>query len=261
MIRSAALIFFSALVAAAQVDPDYVIPKENPHASPDDLQRGQRLFLGHCASCHGPAGEGGRGASLARPRLPRAPDDPALFKVIRDGLPGTEMPAAWVMINREIWQVAAYVRTLGRVAEERLSGDGGRGEAIYRGKGNCVQCHSITGHGGAFGPELTEIGSRRSATYLRAALLEPDSAVPEGFLQVRLTARDGRRLTAIRLNEDTFTIQIRDLASGILSFRKQDLKELLKDWGKSPMPGVRGALSDAEVADLVAYLAFLRGAK
>src|SRR5215467_5939727 len=92
------------------VDPEYVITKENPFTSAADLQAGQRVFLGQCAGCHGPRGEGGRGAVLAQPRLRHAPDDESLFRTIRDGIRGTEMPSADTITSREIWQIATYVR-------------------------------------------------------------------------------------------------------------------------------------------------------
>lgn len=243
---------------AAQIDPDYVVPKQNPQTSPADIERGRQLFQSHCAGCHGPNGEGGRGPMLARPRLRRAPDDPALFQLLRDGIAGTEMPAAWVMTSKEMWQTAAFVRTLGRLAEEKVPGDPGRGEQLYRTKGGCAQCHVIHGRGGTFGPELTEIGGRRSAAYLREALVDPGKAVPEGFLQVRLVTRDGRRITGVRLGEDTFTIQVRD-PEGLHSFVKQDLKEYQKDPGKSPMPAYGNTFSASELDDVVAYLVSLRG--
>jgi mono/diheme cytochrome c family protein len=63
----------------------------------------------------------------------------------------------------------------------------------------------------------------------------------------------------VRLHEDTFTIQLRDLAGRTYSFLKEDLRELHKDFGKSPMPSFRGVLTAAEMDDLVAYLASLRG--
>lgn len=258
MIRTVLLAWIGAAAALAQIDPEYVVPKQNPHTSPADLNRGRQLFLGHCAPCHGPQGEGGRGPYLARPVLRRAPDDAALFELIRDGIPGTEMPAAWVMIMKEVWQVAAYVRTLGRLAEEKVPGDAARGGQLYRTKGNCAQCHAIQGQGGTFGPDLTEIGARRSAAYLRAALLEPDKTAPEGFLQVRLVTKDGKRITGARLNEDTFTVQVRD-PNGMYSFQKQDLREYHKDPGKSPMPGYRDAFTAPEFDDIIAYLASLRG--
>jgi putative heme-binding domain-containing protein len=191
--------------------------------------------------------------------LRHAPDDEALFLVIRDGIKGTEMPAGYAVDTRETWQLAAYVRSLGRTARETVPGDPKRGQELYQTKEHCSQCHIISGQGGSLGPELTEIGSRRSAAHLRAAVLDPASTLPEGFLEVRLTTKDGRRITGVRLNEDTFTIQVLDLNAGLRSFFKDDLKELQRDTGKSPMPSFRGALSASEVDDLVAYLVSLRG--
>ena len=257
--RLVCMVFAVALWAMAQVDPEYVIPKTNPYAAPADVQNGQQLFMGQCARCHGPKGEGGLGAVLAQPRLRRAPDDESLFMVIRDGIKGSEMPAGYAVDTRETWQLAAYVRSLGRLAPEKVPGDPKRGQDLYRTKGRCAQCHIVGGQGGSLGPELTEIGSRRSAAHLRATVLDPESRLPQGFLQVRLVTKEGARMTGLRLNEDIFSIQVRDLNGGIHSFVKQDLKELQRDTGKSPMPSFRAVLSASEVDDLVAYLVSLRG--
>ena len=257
--RLVCMILASVLAMAAQVDPEYVIPKENPYTGAADLKRGEQLFLGQCAGCHGPKGEGGKGAVLAQPRLPHAADDESLFRVIRDGIRGTEMPGAFTMTMREVWQLAGHVRSLGRVAPETLAGDAKRGEELYRAKGKCGQCHVVNGQGESVGPELSDIGARRNATHLRAALLDPETALPDRFLQVRVVTKEGRRVTGVRLGEDTFTIQLRDLKGQPYSFLKQDLKDLQKDFGKSPMPSFRSALSATEVDDLVAYLASLRG--
>ena len=234
-------------------------PPLNPYLSPKDVARGERLFMGNCALCHGPRGDGGLGTKLAVPRLPRAPDDKALFNIIKNGIEGTEMPRAWRMLDREIWQLIAYVRTLGHTAPPATAGDPGRGEQLYRTKGNCVQCHTMAGHGGRMGTELTEVGARRSPAYLRTSLLDPEAAVPEKFLQVRVVTRDGRRITGIRLNESTFSIQVRDFTDGLHSFWKSELAELHKERGKSPMPSYRDVFTTAELDDLVAYLSSLRG--
>ena len=260
--RLVSLILLSTFTLIAQVelvDPEYVIPKDNPHTTPADLKRGEQLFLGQCAGCHGPRGEGGKGAFLAQPRLRRAPDDQSLFLVIRDGVKGTEMPSAHTLTSREIWQLASYVRSLGRLPLENVPGDPKRGEEIYRAKGNCAQCHIVNGQGGSLGPELTEIGARRSASRLRAVLMDPGANVVEGFLEVRLVTSEGRRIDGVRLNEDTFTIQVRDLNGGIYSFVKRELKDLQRDPGKTPMPSFRGAFSPAEADDLIAYLVSLKG--
>jgi mono/diheme cytochrome c family protein len=63
------------------------------------------------------------------------------------------------------------------------------------------------------------------------------------------------------MNEDTFTIQLRDYSDRIYSFDKSTLRELHKDWGKSPMPSYRTTFTDAEIQDVIAYLSAQGGAK
>lgn len=238
-----------------------------------ELEQGQRLFETHCAACHGPHGEGGKGPTLAQPSLPRAGDDPSLLRIIRDGISGTEMPGARLQSN-DIARVAAFVKSLGSRPPEPVPGDAGRGEQFYKTKGGCVQCHTIHGRGGAFGPDLSDIGLKRSPAYLRRALVNPgaevplsfsafrsDVSLPLNFLYVRAVTRDGSEIDGVRVNEDTFSIQIRDASGQVHSFFKADLLELHKDFGKSPMPSYAAALSKDELDDLIAFLVTLRGNK
>ncbi len=226
-----------------------------------DLLNGGKLFRVHCALCHGPNGEGGRGPMLTRARLSRAPDDAALLKILEDGIRGTEMPGAGAMSDREMRQTAAYVRSLGRVVLKPVPGDAARGAEIFRGKGSCAGCHSIHGEGGVAGPDLSVIGESRSAAYLRESIVNPGAAVPEGYLLVTVVPASGQPVTGVRVNEDSFSIQIRDSAGRSYSFWKKDLAQVDKQPGKSPMPSYKGQLSDAELTDLVAYLASLKESK
>src|SRR5579872_6189594 len=140
-----------------QAEPTFEIPRQNPYTSAADVERGARLFRTNCGVCHGPAGAGGRGANLAQAKLRRAPDDRALFLVIRQGIPGTEMPPGWwILDDHEMWQVAAYVRSLGRVAPEKVSGNVKDGSRLFRTAG-CVGCHQVALEGGRLGPSLTDI--------------------------------------------------------------------------------------------------------
>lgn len=261
MLRRPAVFLWVLTIATSPWLTGEEIPKGNPYKGAADLERGRQLFAGHCAPCHGPAGNGGRGANLARPTLPRAPDDATLFQVIRDGIPGTEMPGSWALNEHESWQVAAFVRTLGRTAVEKIPGDAARGELLFRTRGNCRQCHSVGSRGGRMGPPLTEVGARRSAAFLRAKLLQPEANIPEGFFQVEVVTKSGQHISGMRLNEDTYSIQLRDLSDNLHSFWKEDLVELRKDRTRTPMPAYRGTFSDSEMDDVVAYLASLRGEK
>lgn len=183
-----------------------------------------------------------------------------MFNVIASGIPETEMPGHW-FTDRELIQLVVFVRTLGRVAPQKAPGDPANGQKLYAGKGGCVQCHTVGGRGGAIGPDLTDIGARRSLAYLRESLVNPEAAAPDGFLEVQLVTRNGQRITGVRLNEDTFSIQIRDLSGGFRSFLKTELKELNRMPGKSPMPNYAGVFTSNELDDVVAYLDSLRGAQ
>lgn len=222
-----------------------------------DARWGQRLFESQCALCHGQDGSGGRGPNLRRTHLNHAPDEAALVKVISDGLP-PEMPGFWQLSEREVASVAAYVKSLGSLPVEAVAGDPGRGRRLYQAKG-CAACHMVAGDGSGYGPELSEIGAKRSPAYLRESLIAPEAAVPEDFLLVEAVTRAGETVRGLRLNEDTFTIQIKDARGQFHSFRKSELQEVRKLRGKSPMPSYQGALSAEELSDLVAYLAGLRG--
>jgi putative heme-binding domain-containing protein len=142
-----------------------------------------------------------------------------------------------------------------------VPGDPVRGAEIYRGKGNCTGCHAVGGEGGVSAPDLSAIGESRSAAFLRESIVNPGAAVPEGYLLVTVVPRSGPRATGVRLNEDSFSIQIRDAGGALYSFWKKDLAEIDRQRGKSPMPSYQGQLSDTELTDLVAYLASLKEAK
>jgi putative heme-binding domain-containing protein len=228
-----------------------------PAESPPDLAAGRKIFESQCALCHGQTGTGGRGPALNRPKLQKAPDDEALRKVISGGIP-PEMPGAWQLHEREVAGVAAYVRSLGAVPPEKLPGDPLRGAAVYDRKG-CSGCHMNAGTGQGIGPELSDIGARRNAAWLRQTLLKPAGSLPEGFLYIAAVTSSGETVRGIRVNEDSFTIQLKDAQGRFHSFRKAELKELRRLKQESPMPSFEGALSAAELDDIVAYLAGLRG--
>ncbi len=228
--------------------------------SPADKTLGERLYLTQCAMCHGQQGEGGRGPVLAKPKLLHAPDDDALRAVIRVGIAGTGMPGTR-LIETESLELTAYVRKLGRVTPTVLSGDAQRGEQLYRGKGACVACHMLSGNGGASGPDLTGVGASRSPQHLRESLLDPAADLPRGFAHISVVTRAGRKLSGVRVNEDGFSIQFRDIAGTLHSFWKAELREFRKDLKQSPMPSYRNKLTPSELDDLVAYLASLQEAK
>ena len=238
-------------------------------SQPADLEKGRQLFLAMCSRCHGVRGAGGEGPNLNRPVLSRAPDDQALREIIRDGIPDRGMPRVRRFTNGELNDIAAFVRSLGRIDSTAPLGNVEQGKAVYQRLG-CSSCHTISGEGGILGPELTDIGSHRAPDYLKQAIVEPAAALPRGvlaapgrgfdeFLPIHAVTGSGQEVRGLRVNEDSFTIQVRDSSGRLYSFRKDALRQLDKEHGKSLMPEYRNRVSGSDLDSLVAYLASLDG--
>ena len=93
---------------------------------------------------------------------------------------------------------------------------------------------------------------------MQRTLLDPSSQMMPVNRPVRVVTKDGSVINGRRLNEDTYSLQIIDDRERLLSLAKADLREftIVKT---SPMPSARSVLSDAEIADMLAYLLTLKG--
>ena len=138
-------------------------------------------------------------------------------------------------------------------------GDAAAGRAVFVGKGGCVNCHSVENRGGSVGPDLSEIGLRRTPESLRLAMVDPDAEIYQDYLTVVAVTKLGQRIEGIALNEDDLSIQLRDAGGNPRSLLKQNLKELRRE-ERSLMPSYASKLSAAEIDNLTAYLSTLRGA-
>ena len=138
------------------------------------------------------------------------------------------------------------------------AGDAASGRAIFEGKGACLTCHAINGHGGSLGPDLSKIGVTRTAESLRLALVNPNAEIDKEYFTVVAVTKRGQTVRGIALNEDDLSIQIRDSDGNPRSFLKDDLKSVYREQ-RSLMPSYASRLTAAEIGDVVSYLRTLRG--
>jgi putative heme-binding domain-containing protein len=229
--------------------------------TPADIEAGGRLFQSTCVGCHGPDGDAIAGVRLASGQFRRATSDEELIGIIVGGISGTSMPPS-KFSEGEAGTIVAYLRSMATAgsADTTTTGDAGRGRTIVEGKGQCLTCHSVGDRGARIGPDLTAVGGARRRVELEKSILQPDAEIREENRFARAVTREGATVNGRLMNQDTFTLQLLDSKGQLVSLSKSSLRsyELLKT---SPMPSYRDKLSMQEVADVVSYLASLKGSR
>lgn len=228
----------------------------NPYTTPEHEEAGARLFRAQCAGCHGPDGTGtGAGPNLASGARVHGNSDEALFRTISKGLQGTSMPA-FSFTGLQIWELVTHIRALEIARGARQTkGDPAAGAAVFRAQ--CSTCHRAAGEGGLSGPDLTAIGAGRTYTELRESIKDPDAQVESEYWSIVATTSAGRTVRGTRLNEDTYSLQIREEDGRLVSLLKRNMKDI-QLIRRSPMPSFADKLSDAQIDNVIAWLISLR---
>lgn len=225
-----------------------------------DIEYGARLYAGRCIACHGERGESIPGVALGSNRFKRATSDRDLSSIIQNGIAGTAMPPNGYS-EPEIAAIVAYLHNMSRYDPSGTAvGDPERGRALFFGKGDCGRCHRSGGEGPRVAPDLTNVGVLRTAATLTRALQDPNEALIPINRPIRATLRDGTVISGRRLNEDTHTVQLIDEHERLVTLDKAALRDY-SIMTTARMPSYRDVLTDAERADLVAYLLSLKGAE
>lgn len=142
-------------------------------------------------------------------------------------------------------------------------GDPRKGEQLFFESGGpgCFRCHSAGGRGKArLGPDLSGAGSVHDKAELVRSVLEPSSSVAPEWRTVVAAMRDGSTKEGLVRSESPTELVLVDSAGQLAHLAKAEVLER-SPTRTSIMPrGLVDALSPVEFADLIAYLASLKGA-
>ena len=223
-----------------------------------DVEAGQRLYGPQCQVCHGATGDGVPGIDLRLGRFRQSSSDDDLVRAITSGVPGTGMPP-FKLQPAELTAIVAFIRAGFDPGSAAVRvGDARRGRTLFEGTAECATCHRVYGHGPRLAPDLSDIGAIRTLAALQRALLQPNESLLPIHRPVRIVTRDGRVIRGRRLNEDSYTVQIIDEHEQLQSLAKADLRELTVAT-TAAMPSYQERLGAEELADVIAYLASLKG--
>ena len=146
-------------------------------AKPGTAEKGKATYDKRCTWCHGAEGDGAGAAKDLLNPPPRdftsgnykikssafedmVPSDDDVFRMIRDGMPGTAMPG-WsdLLSEQDMWDLVAYVKSFAQYDKPPAkmvdygSQVSSSAESIEKGKklfeegDRCVECHGKSGKG------------------------------------------------------------------------------------------------------------------
>ena len=269
--------FFCFLLAAGALAQTPPFPMTDASA----IGEGKELFRMNCSVgyCHGLEGRAGRG-----PRIQgRTFERDYLYKVTRDGIPRTGMPAWKDRLNdKQIWSVVAYMMSISQPApsgstesaaapssepataagptvkksEGPAYGDPAKGKAIFfdsANDSNCGVCHTSDGKGA--GPALASVKNRPANELLRD-IVAPDARYAAQYKLVEVTLKNGQKFLAIRGQDSAASARFFDVTAlppVQRSIAKSDIaKEDVQE--RSGMVGNYGSYTFEQLAHLVAYM-------
>ena len=251
------LLIFAAAAALVAIGAATPAAQDHGQYTQAEIDAGSRVYNRQCASCHGPNGDQVSGIDLRRQQFRRSSSDEDLARVITTGTNAGMPPFA--LQPAELTGIVAFIRAgFDLTARPVRVGTAARGKTVVEGKGGCMACHRINGVGSRVAPDLSDIGAARNVEALHRSLTDPTSGMMPINRPVRVTMKDGRTISGRRLNEDTYTVQLIDDKERLYSLTKSDMRNYVVET-KSPMPVYAGKLTDAELADVIAYLLTLRG--
>jgi mono/diheme cytochrome c family protein len=92
--------------------PAHARGRQNPFANSESARlAGRKLYLRHCAECHGPTAEGGDQAPPLRAAA-RAEQPGTLQWFIKNGNLRAGMPSWSGLPDQQVWQVVTYLKSL-----------------------------------------------------------------------------------------------------------------------------------------------------
>jgi len=268
----ATLVICAALPAAAQRRAAPSGPANPFWGNSDAVSQGEQAYNKNCTSCHGINGGAGEIApaiilNMSTP-LRGERNDFQVVETIRDGVPGTAMPA-WKgkLTDDDILKIGAYLHSLrGTAIDNPLPGDAAHGEQLFWGKGQCGTCHMVAGKGGLIGPDLTNIAGKRKSNSIIDALTKaqhriygdggvhlPSLPVMDTYDAVHVTLTSGEAVDGVLLNQDSYSVQVMGMDNQLHLLDRARVRDITVKPPLMPTDFDK-RLSADEFKDLMAFL-------
>jgi putative heme-binding domain-containing protein len=151
--------------------------------------------------------------------------------------------------------LAGRRKRLEKIRSELPAGDVRRGQAVFNSaKAACIQCHRLGYQGGDVGPELTSIGTVRSADDLLEAIVEPSASLVRSYEPISVTTRDGEERLGILRRDDARGVTLITGPGSTLQIDRADITAMTPSTVSLMPAGLDEQITRQELADLIEFL-------
>lgn len=133
-------------------------------------------------------------------------------------------------------------------------GDPKRGEALFFGdEAKCSACHKFRGQGGDIGPDLSNLPQRDVASIVRD-IQDPSTVINPDYVPYTVALKDGRVAVGVVRADGADAIQVLDTNAQSLRVKRAEITDIQPSRTSIMPVGLAGALGEARLRDLIAYL-------
>ncbi len=254
-------------------------PADRPVVDPAAADRGRRVWVAECTTCHGPQARGTETApSLIRSLvILRDRYGTQLGPFLKKGHPTQSGTASASLTEAQVVDLTHFLRqriedTLRGSAvfteQNILTGDASAGEAYFTGEGKCATCHTATAN------SLNGISSRLSSPVdVQQRMLFPGGrgggrgrggrgaspgAPSASAVTVTLTPPSGRAMSGVLVEMDDQFVTFRDESGYIRVVRRVPGLKIVKNDPLQAHHELLDRITDKNIHDLVVYLETLK---
>lgn len=179
---------------------------------------------------------------------------PPEFSDIIKRYPAELLPQSNDLLNRLRQAEQDKLDRLDALIAQLKHGDADRGrELFFTKKSKCADCHRVGDRGRRVGPDLTTIGANRSAQDLLESVVFPSATIVRDYEPYTIVLKDGRSFSGL-IESKGGTLIIRQQASDPVSIPLGQVEELVPTTVSIMPNGLEKALTEAELADVIAFL-------
>jgi len=184
---------------------------------------------------------------------------PFLFGNVIKRFPQDILPAANEVLGRIRIAEQAKLASLDKLLPLVGTGDILRGKNIFFAeKSKCAACHRVGERGSRIGPDLTTIGANRAGHDLLESIVLPSSTIVRDFEPYNIVTNDGRVLAGLIVRQNAASVTIQQQTGDPITLPRKDIDEMVAGTVSIMPNGLDKALTESELADVIAYLLSLR---